>query len=623
MKLRILTVLERSSDAALVSRALSQSPPELNVQLDVVGPPSWLALVASLERVDKWAVTESSDSETVSLKVLRSSTETERLALLQPALVADALRQTSTLVERANRLRQGAYGTLLVKDHSQNAMWAIVRVSSRVPIFPFVLHGGDAQALGAQLSKKTGREPHFVEAVLKQLQDGGTVLSLTPEAGDRLTLKDAVGSLTSSEEFVRLTRTLRTAVDADLHMGSVNAPEIVAMLAYLSRFVLTLTPEEVAEGLNPLWESTSCFERMDFTHQVPSYMGGIVEALQEEDLGKLAGELRLTVLVSGHDLKFVRYVYPSLPEKIRITEDVWALERARGAAPPSPSLEEADIVWVEWLAGAAVWYSKRVKKHQPLIIRQHRYEILRDYGEDVRYENVAALIAIAVHTYEGVIERFPVERSKVRILPNIYIPDRYRQAAKTDRDRFFNLALVGSVPRLKGLHRAIELLRELRGEDQRYRLSVFGKTPEDLPWVLSNEDEAAYYRYCNGLIADYGLSEYIDWKGWADLSEELADYGFVLSVSDLEGSHVSPGEAYLAGNAGVYLKWRGAEYIYPAYFGFETLEEMAAFILNAEADAEEMAEEITAEAKRLAAEQGPEAFLRGIEKIVGEYRGIG
>lgn len=58
--------------------------------------------------------------------------------------------------------------------------------------------------------------------------------------------------------------------------------------------------------------------------------------------------------------------------------------------------------------------------------------------------------------------------------------------------------------------------------------------------------------------------------GWVDTKQATKDFGFVLSTSEHEGSHVGPGEAFCAGNQGVFLPWRGVEYVYPERFVFET-----------------------------------------------------
>ena len=50
-------------------------------------------------------------------------------------------------------------------------------------------------------------------------------------------------------------------------------------------------------------------------------------------------------------------------------------------------------------------------------------------------------------------------------------------------DYLHNISLVGSVPRLKGLLRALKLLNQLKESDDKFKLHIFGKTKKDLKWM--------------------------------------------------------------------------------------------------------------------------------------------
>ncbi|MFA4930229.1 MAG: hypothetical protein WC558_17065, partial [Patulibacter sp.] len=313
------------------------------------------------------------------------------------------------------------------------------------------------------------------------------------------------------------------------------------------------------------------------------------------------------------------FVYDYLPASVTLREDRWTGEKKHDVEHSKSLAEWADVIWVEWLAFSALWYSKAVRDDQVMIVRQHRYELLRDMGESIDYSRVSAVVAIAVHTMEGVHERFAVPRDKLRLIPNIYEADRYVVASADQRDRQFRLALVGSIPRLKGLHRAIEVIQRLRAMDSRYSLTIFGKRPEDLPWILSKSGEAEYFEACDQFVRSAGLEGAIRYAGWADIRQELHRYGYVLSTSDLEGSHVSPGEAFLTGNAGLYLRWRGAEYIYPSEFGFDSPATMAEYIASEPLFDRAVQKQITETASQLAEEQGIAVFLSTVQSIIHEH----
>lgn len=283
------------------------------------------------------------------------------------------------------------------------------------------------------------------------------------------------------------------------------------------------------------------------------------------------------LLIAGHDLKFIEGAVPALEEWFEVKLDRWPSEREHDENASTELLSWAQLVWVEWMTAASVWYSTRIRPSQKMVVRCHFYEITRDSGFELDKERVSAVVAIALHTYEDIIAKFGFKREGVRLIPNYYDVEAYRTYDEASRDPFA-LALVGSVPRRKGLHRALEILRQLRDQDPRYTLTIFGKTAEDFPWVRSVPAEMDYYRGCESFIRDHHLEGAVKYAGWAAMQTELGKYGCVLSVSDFEGSHVAPGEGFCAGIPLAILRWRGAELVYPEEFIFDSVDEMAAYI---------------------------------------------
>lgn len=283
------------------------------------------------------------------------------------------------------------------------------------------------------------------------------------------------------------------------------------------------------------------------------------------------------LLIAGHDLKFIEGAIPALEEWFEVKLDRWPSEREHDANTSDELLSWAQLVWVEWMTAASVWYSKRIRPSQKMVVRCHFYEITRDSGFELDKERVSAVVAIALHTYEDIVAKFDFKREGVRLIPNYYDVNAYRTYDSLSRDPF-SLALVGSVPRRKGLHRALEILRQLREQDSRYTLTIFGKAAEDFPWVRSVPAEMDYYRGCESFIREHQLEAAVKYAGWAAMQTELGKYGCVLSVSDFEGSHVAPGEAFCAGIPLAILRWRGAELVYPEEFIFDSVDEMAAYI---------------------------------------------
>lgn len=305
-------------------------------------------------------------------------------------------------------------------------------------------------------------------------------------------------------------------------------------------------------------------------------MREILEATKSKSYEEFKLKLRPRLLVAGHDLKFMKPALSELEQFFEIRVDEWSSERVHDEKKSGELLDWAQIIWVEWMTAASVWYSKNVRGSQKLIVRAHFYEITRDSGFDLVLQNVSGFVAIAVHTYEDIVEKFGFPRERVHLIPNFYDVSSYRQ-----RDKHWNpfaLALVGSVPRRKGLHRALQILRDLRSIDSRYTLSIFGKMPQDFGWVYGVSEERQYYEACDAFIEENELNDAIVYRGWSDMRTELKDFGCVLSTSDFEGSHVAPGEAFCSGIPMAVLNWRGAEYVYPNEFIFDTCDEIVEFV---------------------------------------------
>lgn len=142
-----------------------------------------------------------------------------------------------------------------------------------------------------------------------------------------------------------------------------------------------------------------------------------------------------------------------------------------------------------------------------------------------------------------------------------------------------NIALVGYVPTWKGYLRSLEILNELNEYDN-FNLYLFGKDWYDIDWVINNKNHFEYMKKCEYFIEEHDLEGRIIKKGWTERSDMFSDIGFVLSVSDIEGSHLSPTEAFADLSLSVILNWPGASYVYPSEIIFDNTDSMVEYILN-------------------------------------------
>ncbi|MGX9900572.1 glycosyltransferase family protein [Arthrobacter sp. SA17] len=189
---------------------------------------------------------------------------------------------------------------------------------------------------------------------------------------------------------------------------------------------------------------------------------------------------RKTVLIAGHDLKFAGGAMSQL-EALghRVIVDKWDDHNKHNEAESRSLLIEADVIFCEWTLGNAVWYSRNKLPHQRLVSRLHLQEIFRPFVKEVDYHQVDEMIFVGQHILEVAVRDHNVPRAYSRVIPNAVDIEGLHKEKHPDAR--FNLGLVGIVPARKRLDMALEVLRMLRKHDDRYRLFIKGKRPEDFP----------------------------------------------------------------------------------------------------------------------------------------------
>jgi glycosyltransferase involved in cell wall biosynthesis len=358
------------------------------------------------------------------------------------------------------------------------------------------------------------------------------------------------------------------------YLGLRGAVGIRAAIDQMYKFSSSELPDSSLLDFSAFVQRHSAVIRsLSFRHRVRETL----EAIENGDLGQIRKNLRQRLLIAGSDLKFIKAALPSLEKIYEIRIDEWPGHDSHDQARSTELLGWADAILCEWLLGNAVWYAQHKKPHQKLIVRLHRFELTRDFGHKIKQSAVDCFFSVSPHTTEDMINTFDVDRSKVRIIPNFIVDEQYVRGA--GEDRLFRLGLVGSVPRMKGLLRAVELLYSLRLQDKRYSLTIYGRRPEELPWVIKDDDERQYFEECERFIVDHDLSDSVSYAGWVDTAMELAKVGFVLSLSDFESFHVAPAEAFAAGNQALFLPWRGVEFLYPETYIHQDIYSMRDYIL--------------------------------------------
>ena len=287
------------------------------------------------------------------------------------------------------------------------------------------------------------------------------------------------------------------------------------------------------------------------------------------------------VVVAGHDLKFFTPLlsYLRLQPDLEVRLDQWA---ALGKHDPAASRELAawaDVVICAWCGPNAVWYSRHKRRGSRLLVRLHRFELRSPYPGQLKISAVNQVICVSTHYARLCREYTGWPETKVATVPNAL------DVAQLDRPKLdgarFHLGLVGMVPSRKRLDLALDVLEELRREDDRYLLFVKSGMPWEHWWVWQNPAEREHYVGALRRVQRSPLlrgAVVFDDAG-PDVAAWLRRVGFVLSTSDDESFHVAPAEGMVSRAVPVLRHWPGAETIYDMRWIHRGPAEMAAAIM--------------------------------------------
>ena len=257
-------------------------------------------------------------------------------------------------------------------------------------------------------------------------------------------------------------------------------------------------------------------------------------------------------------------------------------------------LEWADVIFCEWLNFNAIWYSKNKRPDQKLIIRMHRYEIYTLIPGLVNWKNVDQIIFITDYlrnNFERLFQDvFTNELYKLNRIEVIKCLDTIGSLAPekkvviyngVDCDKFFqekedgcqfNIGLLGWAPKLKRVDRALDILGGLKIKNDRYRLFLKGTPAKELKNL--NDKEKTYFEEQLRRIENSPYKESIIIEGYGDPCSWFRKIGFILSTSDIEGSHQAVVEGMASGSIPVVINWEGADSHFPREFVCNDVTEM-------------------------------------------------
>jgi glycosyltransferase involved in cell wall biosynthesis len=303
----------------------------------------------------------------------------------------------------------------------------------------------------------------------------------------------------------------------------------------------------------------------------------LARAVPEYAIARSATRPALRVVVAGHDLKFFAPMidYLRLQPDLGVRVDQWAALGEHDAAASRELAEWADVVICEWCGPNAVWYSRHKRRGSRLLVHLHRFELYSHYPGQVRIGQVDRVICVSEYYARLCREHTGWPAAKIGTVPNPL------DVSQLDRPKLegarFSIGMIGIVPSRKRLDLALDMLEELRRDDDRYLLFVKSGMPWKHWWVWQNPAEREHYTAALRRIQRSPLlrgAVVFDDAG-PDVAAWLRRVGFVLSTSDDESFHVAPAEGMASRAVPVIRHWPGAETIYDRRWIHETPADMA------------------------------------------------
>jgi glycosyltransferase involved in cell wall biosynthesis len=233
-----------------------------------------------------------------------------------------------------------------------------------------------------------------------------------------------------------------------------------------------------------------------------------------------------------------------------------------------PHIDWADTVFIDWCVAAAVMFTMIDPGTTRMVIRLHSFEAFSWWPHLVDFSRVDDLIFVSDHLRDLCNQVLPqlTDGPRQHVISNAM--DLRSYARPKDDDARFTLGLVGIGSVAKDPRWAIEVLRELRKHDKRYRLVLMGDDPEPKYGKAARD-------YYEALVADYEELEpsgaVIRLGQVTDVAKALVEVGVILSTSLRESFHCALVEGAASGAVPVVRDWpffagkeHGAHSLYPA-----------------------------------------------------------
>jgi glycosyltransferase involved in cell wall biosynthesis len=323
--------------------------------------------------------------------------------------------------------------------------------------------------------------------------------------------------------------------------------------------------EEAVDGCHTVDFTAPRWRELVRRHSIAAVRAGSIAPIMQPVVRSPAAR---KIVLAGHDLKFIGELESHLKRLGHVVRrDDWEWGHPADEARSRQLLIWADVVVCEWALANAVWYSERLEPGKRLVVRLHNQEVRQRgsvFPPKIAFDRVDAMVFVSDESRRRAVEMFGWGDDRLVTIPNFVNVDVLARPKSDGAGR--TLAMVGVLPRLKRLDRALDLVAGLRATDPSFRLLVKGHLPVDQPWLASRPGEVPYFdEQLRRIETDPVLAAGVTLDPFEPrLATFYQDVGYVLSPSDLESFHYAVAEGAASGAVPIVWPWEGAELHYPA-----------------------------------------------------------
>ena len=285
------------------------------------------------------------------------------------------------------------------------------------------------------------------------------------------------------------------------------------------------------------------------------------------------------ILFEGHDLKFLSHIIAHYETNHDYDVEVFTYSghEIKDTTEIQRVLPDIDIIFCEWGLGNLRWFSQNKLPGQKIITRIHSQEFFTGYLQETHWSQVSKIVFVSQHMLMQFCRLFPGSSNKCVMIHNMVDCESY-EIKKTD-DAKYHLGMLGVLPRLKDPYFGLQILKDLKKEDQRYKLFIKGKKPQELDWLWKKTDEQQYYNDFFAAVTELNLGDSVTWETHGnDVPEWLTKIGFILSCSDREAFHMAVAEGMASGSIPVIRQWEGSQELYPKEYSIKDVHEATELI---------------------------------------------